>query len=103
MAKVNPRQYEPLLKDDDLCCWRCDRALGSMPKLKAHLQDEFDKLTNREKAKLERKKKRTDAPSSPLGVIDDKQPEKVADVTPSEGDDSAGDVGLDGPSTNRNE
>ncbi|OAX30901.1 hypothetical protein K503DRAFT_658986, partial [Rhizopogon vinicolor AM-OR11-026] len=55
MVKLDRSQYEPLLRDGDLCCWRCDRALGSMPKLKAHLQDDFDKLTKREKATLERK------------------------------------------------
>lgn len=94
MVKLPPTQYAPLLKDNDLCCWRCDRALGSMPKLKAHLQDEFDKLTKGEKAKLERKRKR---------ATDEKRPEKVARVIPSEDDNSAGDVIQAGTSVNRNE
>jgi aprataxin len=31
-----------------------------MPKLKSHLQEEFDKLSDQEKAKAERKRKRAD-------------------------------------------
>ncbi|KAG1734946.1 uncharacterized protein EDB91DRAFT_577812 [Suillus paluster] len=91
MAKLDRSQYEPLLKDDDLCCWRCDRAFGSMRKLKAHLQDEFDQLTKREKAKLERKRKRAEVPASSVQtpVGDDERSEKVARVTPSRDDDSA--------------
>lgn len=106
MVKLHPTQYGPLLKDNDLCCWRCDRALGSMPKLKAHLQDEFDKLTEREKAKLERKRKRADASSSPIrvSVTDEKRPEKAARVIPNDGsDNSAGDVIQAGTSVDRNE
>ncbi|KAG0696498.1 HIT-like domain-containing protein [Suillus ampliporus] len=89
MAKLDRSQYELLLKDNDLCCWRCDRALGSMPKLKAHLKDEFDKLTKSEKAKLERKRKRADVPTSSVQAsVSDERPEKVARVTPSRDDDS---------------
>ncbi|KAG1897889.1 uncharacterized protein F5891DRAFT_1112696 [Suillus fuscotomentosus] len=91
MIKLDASQYQSLLKDGDLCCWQCDRALESMPKLKAHLQDEFGKLTTREKAKSERKRKRTDVPVSSVQamVTDDERPEKVARLTPSRGDDSS--------------
>ncbi|KAG1743902.1 HIT-like domain-containing protein [Suillus lakei] len=90
MIKLDASQYEPLLKDSDLCCWRCDRALESMPRLKAHLHDEFDKLTKREKAKLERKRKRSDVPASSVqvSVTDDERPEKVARLMPSQDDGS---------------
>ncbi|KAG2346251.1 hypothetical protein BDR05DRAFT_878768 [Suillus weaverae] len=90
VIKLNASHYELLLKDGDLCCWWCDRALVSMPKLKAHLHDEFDKLTTREKAKLERKRKRTDVLASSLqaSVTDDERPEKVARLTPTQGDGS---------------
>lgn len=87
MIKLNASQYESLLKDGDLCCWRCDRSLESMPRLKAHLHDEFDKLTMREKAKLERKRKRIEGPSSvQTSVTDDERPEKVTRLTPSRDD-----------------
>jgi aprataxin len=89
MIKLDASQYEPLLKDS-LCCWRCDRVMESMPRLKVHLQEEFDKLTTREKAKLERKRKRTDVPTSSVqaSVLDDERPEKVARLTPSQDDGS---------------
>jgi len=70
-----------------------------MPKLKAHLQDEFDKLTKREKAKLDRKRKRTDISSSPLM----EKPEKVARVAPSEGDNFVEDVAQVSTSANHND
>jgi aprataxin len=91
MIKLNASHYESLLKDGDLCCWRCDRALVSMPKLKAHLHDEFDKLTTREKAKLERKRKRTDLSASSVqaSAPDDERPEKVTRSTPSQDDGSS--------------
>ncbi|KAG2129595.1 hypothetical protein DEU56DRAFT_493054 [Suillus clintonianus] len=93
MIKLDASQYQPLLKDGDLCCWRCDRALGSMPKLKAHLQEEFEKLTKIEKAKLERKRKRVDVPASSVqpevSVADDERPEKIARTDPSPDDDSS--------------
>lgn len=91
MIKLNAGHYESLLKDGDLCCWRCDRALVSMPKLKAHLHDEFDKLTTREKAKLERKRKRTDLSASSVqaSAPDDERPEKVTRSTPSQDDGSS--------------
>ncbi len=43
-----------------------------MPKLKEHLQEEWDKMSTREKAKLERKRKReeeSDRPKSPKSPL----------------------------------
>lgn len=53
-----------------------------MPKLKSHLQEEFDKLSDQEKAKAERKRKRADdlvQTSSPQTSLnnDDSQPDKL--------------------------
>ncbi|KAG2130410.1 uncharacterized protein EDB93DRAFT_81904 [Suillus bovinus] len=91
MIKLDASQYESLLKDSGLYCWKCDRALESMPRLKAHLQEDFDTLTTREKAKLERKRKRTDVPASSTQALatDDERPEKVVRLTPSQGDGSS--------------
>jgi len=72
-------EYEPLLKDD-LSCWKCDRSFPNMPKLKSHLQEEFDKLSDQEKAKEERKRKRADSlthASSPVDK-DNSRPDKLA-------------------------
>jgi len=59
MASMKKSQYEPLLKED-LSCWRCHSEFKTIPKLKAHLQEEWDNEAKREKAKLERKRKRED-------------------------------------------
>ncbi|KAJ7582769.1 HIT-like domain-containing protein [Mycena floridula] len=56
MAKLETRQYEKLLKQD-LACWRCGDEYSQIPKLKEHLQVEWDEQARREKAKLERKKR----------------------------------------------
>ncbi|KAF5380874.1 hypothetical protein D9615_003902 [Tricholomella constricta] len=56
MAKLDPKPYEALLKED-LSCFHCDTRVKNMPTLKAHLQEEWDKQAAREKAKLERKRK----------------------------------------------
>jgi aprataxin len=74
-------EYEPLLKDD-LSCWKCDRSFSNMPKLKSHLQEEFDNLSEKEKAKAERKRKRTDSPAptssqETQGDEDDSRPDKL--------------------------
>jgi aprataxin len=42
---------------EDLACWRCGSGMKNMPTLKAHLQEEWDKLAKQEKAKMDRKKK----------------------------------------------
>lgn len=70
MIKLDASHYELLLKDGDLCCWWCDRALN---------------------AKLERKRKRTDvlASSVQASATDDERPEKVARLTPIQGDGSS--------------
>ncbi|KAH9951992.1 HIT-like domain-containing protein, partial [Amylocystis lapponica] len=62
MSKLKPSQYEPLLKED-LSCWRCGEELKNMPKLKAHLQEEWDVEAKREKARLQNKRRR--APDDP--------------------------------------
>nr|GAT58734.1 predicted protein [Mycena chlorophos] len=50
MAQLKPKQYEPILKED-LVCWRCDKTMKNMPTLKAHLQEEWDKVLKREETK----------------------------------------------------
>jgi len=57
MAELKKSQYEPLLKED-LTCFRCGHTMKNIPTLKVHLQEEWDKGAAREKAKLERKRKR---------------------------------------------
>jgi len=57
MSELKKSQYEPLLKDD-LSCWRCGKDMKNMPTLKAHLQEEWDNLAKKEKAKLDKKRKR---------------------------------------------
>ncbi|KAG6818167.1 hypothetical protein H0H87_000072 [Tephrocybe sp. NHM501043] len=56
MAKLDFKQYEALLKED-LACFHCGSSMKNMPALKAHLEEEWDKLASREKGKLERKRK----------------------------------------------
>ncbi|KAJ8520410.1 hypothetical protein ONZ45_g2767 [Pleurotus djamor] len=56
MAKLDKKTYETMLKED-LACWNCGSAQKNMPTLKTHLQEEFDTLSTREKAKAERKRK----------------------------------------------
>lgn len=50
-----------------------------MPKLKSHLQEEFDKLFDQEKAKVERERKRSDdlaqTSSSQMSLNDDDSPQ----------------------------
>ncbi|KAG2078122.1 HIT-like protein [Suillus decipiens] len=59
ISQLKRSEYDPLLKED-LSCWKCDRELSNMPKLKSHLQEEFDKLSDQEKEKAKRKRKRAD-------------------------------------------
>ena len=47
--------YEPILKEP-LVCFRCNSEMKNMPILKAHLQEEWDKLERR--AKLGRNKRK---------------------------------------------
>jgi len=55
MAKLDPKQYEPILKQD-MSCWHCGTPFKNIPKLKAHLQEEWDSQAKQEKAKLDRKR-----------------------------------------------
>ncbi|KAF7305119.1 HIT domain-containing protein [Mycena kentingensis (nom. inval.)] len=55
MTSLDPKSYDPLLKED-LICWRCDTRCKNMPALKSHLQEEWDRILQRE----ERKKKKKD-------------------------------------------
>ncbi|KAG6333962.1 hypothetical protein ID866_5130 [Astraeus odoratus] len=57
MSELKKSMYDPLLKED-LACWKCDRAMKNMPTLKAHLQEEWDNEARKQKAKIERKRKR---------------------------------------------
>ena len=43
MAKLKASEYEPILKED-LSCFRCHSHQKNMPTLKAHLQEEWNKL-----------------------------------------------------------
>ncbi|TFY55641.1 hypothetical protein EVJ58_g8119 [Rhodofomes roseus] len=58
ISQLKPSHYEPLLKEP-LDCWRCNKDFKAMPLLKSHLQEEWDVQAKREKAKLEKKRKRT--------------------------------------------
>jgi aprataxin len=62
MSELKKVRYEPLLKED-LSCWHCGQAMKNMPTLKGHLQDEWDNDMKREKAKLEKKRKREEKSS----------------------------------------
>ncbi|KAF9069943.1 hypothetical protein BDP27DRAFT_666644 [Rhodocollybia butyracea] len=56
MSKLDTHAYEKLLKED-LICWNCEAPMKNIPTLKSHLQEEWDKLAKREKARAERKRK----------------------------------------------
>ncbi|KAK7693437.1 hypothetical protein QCA50_003005 [Cerrena zonata] len=51
ISELKKSQYEPLLKED-LECFRCECSIKNMPLLKTHLQEEWDKLAEKEKAKV---------------------------------------------------
>ncbi|KAH7107383.1 HIT-like domain-containing protein [Auriculariales sp. MPI-PUGE-AT-0066] len=53
MAKLPEKQYEPLLRQE-LRCFRCDGEFKNFPALKAHLQQEWDKVEKRELAKVKK-------------------------------------------------
>ncbi|KAI0079891.1 HIT-like protein [Panus rudis PR-1116 ss-1] len=72
VTKLEKSRYEALLKSD-LSCFYCGEPMKNMPKLKEHLQFEWDKMAEKEKAKVanskhslteERKRKRTSEGSS---------------------------------------
>ncbi|KAJ3573956.1 hypothetical protein NP233_g2081 [Leucocoprinus birnbaumii] len=54
MAKLSPSKYEPLLKDP-LICFHCGTEKKNMPTLKAHLQEEWEKLKKRAEVHKKRK------------------------------------------------
>ncbi|KAJ3772350.1 HIT-like protein [Lentinula raphanica] len=56
MIQLDHKEYEKLLKED-LVCWKCEVSMKNIPTLKTHLQEEWDKVTKREKGKVERKRK----------------------------------------------
>lgn len=60
MAKIPKSQYEPLLKED-LVCWSCDQVFKTIPKLKEHLKEKWEKDVARARAKGV-KRKRDDSP-----------------------------------------
>jgi aprataxin len=74
MAALKKNHYEPLLKED-LSCWKCGSGFKNIPQLKAHLQEEWDKQTKAEKAKLDRKRKREEKPGSSVAEPDLKRRE----------------------------
>lgn len=43
MATLKASEYDPILKED-LSCFRCHSHQKNMPTLKAHLQEEWNKL-----------------------------------------------------------
>jgi len=57
VATLKKSQYESLLKED-LSCWKCTLGFKNIPQLKGHLQEEWDKQTKIEKAKLHHAKRR---------------------------------------------
>ncbi|KAJ3883724.1 HIT-like domain-containing protein [Lentinula edodes] len=56
MVKLDQKAYEKLLKED-LVCWKCEAPMKNMPTLKAHLQEEWNETSKREKRRAERKRK----------------------------------------------
>jgi aprataxin len=53
VSKLEKSEYDPLLKTD-LSCWRCGQHYKNIPALKEHLQEEWDKESAREKAKIKK-------------------------------------------------
>ncbi|KAJ4480591.1 HIT-like domain-containing protein, partial [Lentinula edodes] len=56
MVKLDQKAYEKLLKED-LVCWKCEAPMKNIPTLKAHLQEEWNETSKREKRRAERKRK----------------------------------------------
>ncbi|KAJ3856987.1 HIT-like domain-containing protein [Lentinula lateritia] len=56
MVKLDQKAYEKLLKED-LVCWKCETPMKNIPTLKAHLQEEWNEVSKREKRRVERKRK----------------------------------------------
>jgi aprataxin len=47
-SALNEKEYEPLLKED-LNCFVCEKSFKNIPKLKEHLQEEWDKKAKKAK------------------------------------------------------
>lgn len=60
MSKLRKSQYEPLLKED-LVCWRCEETFKSIPKLKEHLRQEWEKDAVKAKTRNQKRKVREDS------------------------------------------
>ncbi|KAH9484331.1 Aprataxin [Psilocybe cubensis] len=69
-----PSKYEPILKES-LRCFHCNEEMKNMPTLKAHLQEEWNKLERRGKeiAKRKRKHEQTRASSASKKDVDEKR------------------------------
>ncbi|KAJ3486610.1 hypothetical protein NLI96_g4134 [Meripilus lineatus] len=87
VSQLKKTEYEPYLKED-LSCFHCSESFKNMPKLKEHLQEEWNKMSKREKSKLERKRKReteenentnSNAENDPVPPL--KKPEQEEDLS----------------------
>jgi len=56
MVKLEEKQYESLLKED-LACFHCNHVSKNMPQLKQHIEEEWNKLAERERTRADRKRK----------------------------------------------
>ena len=56
MKDYKSTKYEPILKEN-LTCFHCDTNLKNIPTLKAHLQEEWNKLERRAQESAKRKRK----------------------------------------------
>ncbi|KAG5654504.1 hypothetical protein H0H81_001145 [Sphagnurus paluster] len=56
MTRLEPKLYEALLKED-IACFHCGSTMKNLPALKSHLQDEWEMISAREKAKIKKKRK----------------------------------------------
>jgi len=69
MAELKPSEYEPHLKADLICFHEnCYKSFKTMPQLKEHLKEEWDKRVAREKTKRERLEKLKRKPASKAGT-----------------------------------
>ncbi|KAG5727674.1 Transcription factor [Termitomyces sp. T112] len=82
-AKLDPKHYEALLKED-LVCFHCGSSMKNIPTLKAHLDEEWDRIASREKGKLDRKRKFEEKHTTKEGAseqADSKRLKSVSDDT----------------------
>ena len=74
MAKLDPKGYETLLKED-LSCFHCEKSMKNIPVLKEHLKQEWDSQVARYKNKAERKRK-LEAKKDEEGSLEDDSSKK---------------------------